>query len=96
MSISTSLRHVGNVNKYCTTVFFAQETVHFNSRKFTKNFQCLGNIKCYSVHSVRQTEFLRFMNISKCFNLKSFGTMRLPFLGSEGLKDFPLYGACIC
>jgi len=69
--------------------FFVQETVHFNSRTFNKTFDCLDNIKCYSVHSVRQIEFLQFMNISKYFNLKSCDKMRLIFLGL-GAKGLPM------
>jgi len=74
--------------------FFAQENVHLNSRTFTKTFECLENIKCYSVHSFRQTEFLQIMNISKCFNLKSHETEVL-FWGGLGVKTLPLNGSCM-
>jgi len=51
--------------------FFVQETVHLNWRIFTETFECLDIIKCYAVHSDRQIKFLQFMNICKCFNIKS-------------------------
>jgi len=56
--------------------FNVRETVHLNSRTFIETFECLDNMKYYSLHPVRQIEFIQFMNISISFILKSQETMK--------------------
>jgi hypothetical protein len=51
-----------------------------NARTATGSFEIPDNMRCYSVRPARQIERLQFTNISKCFSLKSCGTISLFFL----------------
>ena len=69
-------KHHCETSKPLICTFFVRGTVHLNSRTFTETFECLDNMKYYSLHPVRQIEFIEFMNISISFILKSQETMK--------------------